>query len=138
MSTENTLEIGYKSLIEALTYITANSIPVEQHEDNSKDLVLPMVAVRCMPLSRIAPNAPYYISGCEFTCVTYIADDKDRSVLKDIYNDIFNFAISLTSGELSTETGLTIDGLVVSESGDEERDDNNQILTIKINTYLTK
>lgn len=138
MSIENTLEIGFKNLIEALTYITANSISVEQYDDNSKELKLPLVSVRCMPLSKIAPNAPYYIGECEFTCMSYIADDKDRVVLKAMYSDVFDFSTDLTVLDLATETGLTIDGIVFSESGDEERDENNQILTVKINIYLTR
>ena len=91
-----------------------------------------------MPLKRVAPNAPYYESECEFTCMSFIDDDKDRVVLKGIYSAVFDYIETLTPATLATETSLTIDGLVMDEAGEEERDDNYQLLSIKLKTYLTK
>lgn len=133
---EDTLEKGYKSLLEAVAGLS--SVTIEQHEDNSKEIAPPLVSVHCEPLVRIAPNADYYMSNCEFTCMTYIQDDKSRSSLKTIYNEVFNYISSLTPATLATETGLTIDGLVMDEQGEEERDESYQILSVKIKTYLTK
>ncbi|MCP4103870.1 MAG: hypothetical protein GY750_20995 [Lentisphaerae bacterium] len=135
---EDTLEKGYKTLIEGITYIVDNSITVEQFEDNEKKINPPLVSVHCRPLRRIAPNAPYFESESEFTCMTYIDDDKARTVLKAIYSAVFDYMVDLLPATLATETGLTIDGLVMDDAGDEERDENYQIFTIKLKTYLTK
>jgi len=136
MSIEDTLEKGYKALIELIPALSG--ITVEQHEDNSKEIKPPLVSVHCGLLKRVAPNAPYYELECEFTCMSFIDDDKDRSVLKGIYSAVFDYIETLTPATLATETSLTIDGLVMDESGEEERDDNYQLLSVKIKTYLTK
>jgi len=133
---EDTLEKGYKALFEAIPALSA--VTIEQHEDNAKKIDPPLISVHCKPLRRIAPNAPYYESECEFTCMTYINDDKDRVVLKDIYTAVFDYIQDLLPTTLATETSLTIDGLVVDDMGEEERDEKYQILNVKIKTYLTK
>lgn len=138
MTIEDTLEKGYKALFEALSYITTNSITVEQNEDNSIEINPPLVSVHCSTLSRMSPNAPFYMSECNFTCMSYKPDDKDRAVLKAIYNELFNYISDLTPIVLATETSLNIDGLVMDESGDEDQNDNYQTLSVKIKTYLTK
>ncbi len=136
MSTEDTLEEGYKALLETVPALS--TVTIEQFEDNSKSINPPLISVHCRPLRRIAPNAQYYESECEFTCMTYIDDDKSRSALKDIYSAVLDYMTTLTTGALSIETGLDIDGLVMDDAGDEERDDNYQILSVKIKTYITK
>jgi len=136
MSTENTLELGYKALLEAIPALS--SITIEQYEDNAKEIEPPVISVHVMPLRRIAPNAPYYEAECDFTCMTYIQDDKDRAQLKAMYSAVFDYMITLETSTLATETGLIIDGLNMDESGEEERDENYQILSVKIKTYLTK
>ncbi len=136
MSIEDTLEKGYKALFELIPALSG--ITIEQHEDNSKEIKPPLVSVHCMPLKRVAPNAPYYESESEFTCMTFIDDDKDRVVLKGVYSAVFDYIESLLPATLATETSLTIDGLVMDESGEEERDDNYQLLSVKVKTYLTK
>ena len=136
MSIEDTLEKGYKALIGAIPALSG--VTVEQHEDNSVNINPPLVSVHCGTLKRVAPNAPYYESECEFTCMSFIEDDKDRSVLKGIYSAVFDYIETLLPATLATETSLTIDGLVMDEAGEEERDDSYQLLSIKIKTYLTK
>lgn len=136
MSTEDTLEKGFKALFESIPELAG--ITIEQHEDNSKELEPPLVSVHCGTLRRVAPNAPFYESECDFTCMTYIQDDKDRAILKGIYSAIFDYVSLLDKSTLATETGLSIDGLMMDDNGDEERDEDYQILNVKIKTYLTK
>ena len=138
MSTEDTLEKGYKALFESIQYVIDNSVTIEQYEDNSNEINPPLVSVDCMPLRRLAPNADYYESECNFICMTYIEDDKSRAILKALYGEIFDYVSGLAPATLATETGLTIDGLVMDESGEQERDERWQLLTIKLKTYLTK
>ena len=93
--------------------------------------------MNCNPFRRLEPNADYYESEVDLICFTYIQDDKARSSLRSLQSEIFDFARTLLPATLATETGLTVDGFNMDDSGEQERDDHYNFLTVKIKTYLT-
>jgi hypothetical protein len=134
---ENDLENGFIALIEQIQYIIDNSINVRNFENNSEDVNPPAVIVNCNPVRRIEPNDKYYECETDFICFTYIEDDKARSQLKAIQSEIFDFARTLLPVTISTESGLTVDGLVMDDTGEQERDEHNNYITVKLKVYLT-
>ncbi len=137
MSVENDLENGFISLIEGIQYIIDNSINIRKFEDNSVDVNPPAVIVNCNPVRRIEPNCDHYECETDFVCFTYIEEDKSRSALKAIQSEIFDFARNLLPATIGTESGLTVDGLVMDDNGEQERDDKNNYITVKLKAYLT-
>jgi len=137
MSVENDLENGFISLINGIQYIIDNDINTRKFEDNSADVNPPAVIVNCNPVRRIEPNCNYYECETDFICFTYIEDDKARTQLKAIQSEIFDFARLLLPATIGTESGLTVDGLVMDDSGEQERDDHNNYITVKLKVYLT-
>jgi hypothetical protein len=134
---ENDLENGFISLMEQIQYIIDNSINVRNFEDNSEEVNPPAVIVNCNPVRRIEPNDKYYECETDFICFTYIEDDKARVQLKSIQSEIFDFARTLLPVTIGTESGLTVDGLVMDDSGEQERDEHNNYITVKLKVYLT-
>jgi len=137
MSVEDDLEDGFISLIGGIQYIIDNSINVRKFEDNTEEVNPPAVIVNCNPVRRIEPNDKYYECETDFICFTYIEDDKARAQLKAIQSEIFDFARLLLPAAIGTESGLTVDGLVMDDSGEQERDDHNNYITVKLKVYLT-
>ena len=137
MSKEKTLEDAYIALVQGIQYIIDNSVNVRNFEDNNTTVNPPAVIVNCNPFRRLEPNADYYESEVDFICFTYIQDDKARAQLRTLQGEIFDFARSLAPATLATQSGLTIDGLVMDDAGEQERDDHYNFLTVKLKTYLT-
>lgn len=137
MSVENDLENGFISLIEGIQYIIDNSINVRNFEDNTEEVNPPAVIVNCNPVRRLEPNDKYYECETDFICFTYIKDDEARTQLKAIQSEIFDFARLLLPATIGAESGLTVDGLVMDDNGDQERDENNNYITVKSKAYLT-
>jgi hypothetical protein len=137
MSIESKLEEGFVSLIEQIQYVIDNSVNARVFEDNSKKVNPPAVIVNCNPVRRIEPNDNKYECETDFINFTYIEDDKSRTQLKEIYSEIFDFARTLLPATLSTASTLTIDGLVMDDSGEQERDDKYNYITTKLKVYLT-
>jgi hypothetical protein len=137
MSKEKTLEDAYIALVQGIQYIIDNSINVRNFEDNNTTVNPPAVIVNCNSFRRLEPNADYYESEVDFICFTYIQDDKARAQLRALQGEIFDFARSLAPATLATQSGLTIDGLVMDDAGEQERDDHYNFLTVKLKTYLT-
>ena len=109
-SVERALEDTLEGLVEGLTYITANSVPVLNWGDVSADTVYPCVSVRVQPRERIAPNADYYRLVCEVVAYRYMQDDKNQTTsgkaLDEIFAEISTWAHGLT------DAGLSVDGIV--------------------------
>ena len=137
MSVEKTLEDGYISLIEQVQYVIDNSINIRNFEDQSEDANPPAVIVNCMLARRLEPNYNYYEIETDFICFTYVQDDRARTQLRTLQGEIFDFVRLLLPATLSLETGLTVDGIIMDDTGEQERDDHNNYLTVKIKTYLT-
>ena len=137
MSVEKQLEDGFISLIEGIQYIIDNTVNVMNFEDNSEEVNPPAVVVRCNPVRRLEPNDKYYECETDLISFTYIKEDESRAILKAIQSEVFDFARSLLPGTLGTASSLTVDGLVMDDSGEQERDDNNNYITVKLKVYLT-
>jgi len=137
MSVENDLENGFISLINQIQYVIDNGTGVIQFQDNSSEVNPPAIIVNCNPVRRLEPNDKYYECETDLISFTYIKEDESRAILKAIQSEVFDFARSLLPGTLGTASGLTVDGLVMDDSGEQERDDNNNYITVKIKVYLT-
>ena len=137
MSVEKQLEDGFVSLIEGIQYIIDNTINVINFEDNSKKVNPPAVVVSCNPVRRLEPNYNYYECETDLICFTYIQDDKSRTTLRALQSEIFDFARTLLPATIGTASLLTVDGLVMDDGGEQERDDQYNFITVKIKAYLT-
>jgi hypothetical protein len=109
-STERTLEDTLETALEALTYITANSVPVLNWGDVTSDTAYPCVSVRVQARERVAPNADYYRLVVEVVAYRYMQDDKNQvtsgKALDEIFAEISTWAHGLTAA------GLSVDGIV--------------------------
>ncbi len=137
MSVEQDLQSGFISLINQIQYVIDNGTGVINFEDNSVDVNPPAIIVNCSPVRRLEPNDKYYECETDLISFTYIKEDESRAILKAIQSEVFDFARSLLPGTLGTASGLTVDGLVMDDSGEQERDDNNNYITVKLKVYLT-
>ena len=137
MSVEQDLQSGFISLINQIQYVIDNGTGVINFEDNSFDVNPPAIIVNCSPVRRLEPNDKYYECETDLISFTYIKEDESRAILKAIQSEVFDFARSLLPGTLGTASSLTVDGLVMDDSGEQERDDNNNYITVKLKVYLT-
>ena len=137
MSKELTLENAYISLVDGIQYVIDNSVNIRNFSDNSKEVNPPAVIVNCNPFRRLEPNYNYYECETDFICFTYMKEDEDRAILRALQGEIFDFIRDLLPATLATESGLTIDGLVMDDAGEQERDDHNNYITVRIKNYLT-
>jgi len=130
-SYERTLEDTLEAKLEALTYITANSVPVLNWGDVTSDTAYPCVSVRVQPRERLAPNADYYRLTCEVVAYRYMQDDKNQvtsgKALDEIFAEISNWAHGLGSdrphlvfsdGEYLSGTASVSDPIYRATNGD--------------------
>ena len=130
-SPEITLQGTIKAAVAALTYITANSVPVRNWDDSDDARALPCVLVRVLPRERIAPNAPYYKMPVEISCLRHRGDDPNGTGQDSIYAEISTWANG--SGIATT---LSADG-VVQMPGNDELIDSIQFRTVMFDVYDT-
>ena len=109
-SEERTLENAIITALQALTYITAQSIPVRNWDDQDDARAFPCVMVRVAPRVRIAPNANYYRFPVEVVGARHRGDDPNQSTLDQLYNEIADWAYargnSLSFGDDKTLVGV--------------------------------
>lgn len=129
-SEERTLENALIVLLEALTYINANSVPVRNWDDEAEERALPCVTVRVAPRERIAPNADYYRMPVEIGCYRHRGDDPTQAVQDQIYNEVADWAHSLT------KDGLGVDGILWND-GTEDLQDSIHLRGVSFEIYDT-
>ena len=114
-SYERTLEDTIEALVEGLTYITANSVPVLNWGDVSADTAYPCISVRVQPRERIAPNDNKYRLVVEVVAYRYMEDDKNQitsgKALDEIYEDLNVWCFALTKTDLSCDGLLWLPGI---------------------------
>ena len=138
MIIESSLETGIASLVGALTYVTANSIPVRKFSDNSQMEGVKIIMVHAPPAERLMPNYDFYKTDIEIVCATHIPNDKNRAIL----NALYQACLGLVNGSgfktaLASASSVTING-VVPIIGKEETQDNYQYLAVIATVHLTK
>jgi len=106
-SEERTLESALIAAVSALTYITANSIPVRSWDDQDDARALPCVMVRVAPRSRVAPNADYYLLNCEVVVARHRGDDPNQTVADQIYNEVADWANAIDAAADFSADGIT-------------------------------
>jgi hypothetical protein len=111
-SEERTLENAIITALQALTYITAQSIPVRNWDDQDDARAFPCVMVRVAPRVRIAPNANYYRFPVEVVGARHRGDDPNQSTLDQIYNEIADWVNSVNVVTAFSADGITFnDGI---------------------------
>lgn len=133
-SYERTLEDTLEGLIEALSYISVNSVPVLNWGDVTNDRALPCVSVRVLPRERIAPNDTKYRLRVEVVAYRHMGDDPNQTTSGKALDDIFE-AISTWAHAL-TAAGLSVDGIVNVE-GIEEINDSIHSKGVSFEVYET-
>jgi hypothetical protein len=105
-SEERTLENALAVLLRALTYITANSVPVRNWDDEDDTRALPCVTVRVAPRERVSPSANFYRFPVDVVCYRHRGDDPNQAIQDSLCNEVADWAHSLTAA------GLSVDGII--------------------------
>ena len=119
------------SAVSALTYITANSIPVRNWDDQDDARAFPCVTVMVAPRERIAPNADFYRLTVEVIAHRYRGDDPNTTALDAIYNDIADWANAIDAVADFSADGITFN------PGLEEIQDNTHSRGVSFDIYDT-
>jgi len=115
-SEERTLENALAVLLRALTYITANSVPVRNWDDEDDARALPCVLVRVAPRERISPSAAYYKFAVDIVCHRHRGDDPNQATQDALFNEVADWANTLTAA------GLSVDGILWNPGTEEVQD----------------
>ena len=116
-SEERALENAIITDLQALAYISANSVPVRNWDDQDDARAFPCVMVRVAPRERIAPNADYYRLNCEVVCGRHRGDDPNQTVSDQIYNEVADWANAIDAA-----AEFSADGVTYNEGPDEVQD----------------
>ena len=106
-SEERTLENALIALLQALPYITAQSIPVRNWDDQDDARALPCVTVRVAPRERIAPNADFYRLPVEVGCYRQRGDDPNQTIQDQLYNEVADWAHAIDAVADLSADGIT-------------------------------
>jgi hypothetical protein len=123
-SEERTLEDAIVSAAASLPFITANSVPVRNWDDQDNARALPCVMARVYPRSRVAPNADFYRMQCDVIVARHRGDDPDQATTDQIYNEIADWSYargsSISFGDDKTLVGVGSgsDAFVRASNGD--------------------
>ena len=123
-SEERALENAIITDLQALAYITANSVPVRNWDDQDDARAFPCVMVRVAPRERIAPNADYYRLNCEVVCGRHRGDDPNQTVIDQVYNEVADWtyargnSVTFGSDKTLVGTGEATDPFVRASNGD--------------------
>ncbi len=135
---ENKIEEAWIAILEAETYVAAQSIPVRKFRDNSTAKNPPLIVVNVEP----ALNELGNISGELWTCavnlisVTFTADDKDQANLDNLYQACLDVAKNTTMAALTAETSDLVFFASVLEQGEEEYGSDYQVRAVKLTNHI--
>ena len=138
-SPETRIETVLIGEIEALTYITANSVPVRGGDDMSELKTDSFVNVSCGRAERIAPNYNYYRTDVELSCTTHIPNDENQAISENLYDEVNNYLQGLAVSNLNaavTDAEITIDGIVPGQN-DTQYDDNWRVKMVRFDLFYT-
>jgi len=130
-SEERAFEDAIIAALEALPYITANSVPVRNWDDQATTRALPCVAVRVAPRERIAPNADFYRFGVEIGCYRHRGEDENQAVQDQIYNEVADWA-----NDIDALADFSADGITYNP-GNEDVDDKIHLRGVSFDLYDT-
>ena len=106
-SEERTLEDAIITAVASLPFITANSVPVRNWDDQDNARALPCVMARVYPRSRVAPNADFYRMQCDVIVARHRGDDPDQATTDQIYNEITDWAHGIDAVADFSADGIT-------------------------------
>ena len=116
-SPERTLENAMVAAVSALTYITANSIPVRNWDDQDDARAFPCVTVGVFPRERIAPNADFYRLPVDVRVYRRRGDDPDQATSDQVYEEIARWAHGIDAVADFSADGITYNPGVEEEDG---------------------
>jgi hypothetical protein len=123
-SPERTLEDAAVTAVASLPYITANSVPVRNWDDQDDARAFPCVTVGVFPRERIAPNADFYRMPLDVRVYRRRGDDPDQATSDQIYNEVAAWAyargnsISFGNDKTLVGAGSGSDAFVRATNGD--------------------
>jgi hypothetical protein len=141
---EHKLELGFMSILSDRDYFKSGGegyevLMLNFMDNSSDDRPAKYIVVHAAPAVRVAPNAPYYKISVKLVALTHMPSDKDRKLCKALYNENFNCIRGLDVSSLGTASGLTIDGVVMTQ-GDEaiEPIKDYQMMLASCDIFLTQ
>ena len=138
-SFERTLEDAIVILIEALSYISTASVTITYWANSEKLKAPPIVAVHVSETDRIAPNYPMYKTSLDLHMYTTSDDDSGDVDGNAMYDAVWDWLHNVTAAQLSSASGLQIDGITfepneIQISGDQGQQTVRMLRTV---LYLT-
>lgn len=136
MSNEEKLKNGFLSLLSANAYITANSISGVIAGDASHTLEARQFAVDLAVYEEEIPNTPFRRAVVKITAGTIVSKDKNRAIVNEIYENIYNTIKTITKEQLTAASGLSIDAIQEFGGGQTNIDDNMHTSTCQCTIFL--
>ena len=133
---EDKVETAWIAAVDALT-----SYPVYKWEDVSHQRPQSCIVVQVMPAknensSGGIPNSPMHSVDVEITAVSLIVKDKDKSILKTIFQSISEAVRNNTKATMTAyASGLNFSGWIELD-GDNGKDSDCHFMTKKIECHV--
>jgi len=138
-SPETRIESTLITLIDALSYVSTNSIPVRSSDSQDEVKAQSFINVCCQKADRIAPNYDYYRSDVEITTISHIPNDEAQTVAENLYDAVNDWAQNLTAADINTplaDAEITVDGLVPGQN-ESELEENWRFKTVRFECFYT-
>lgn len=133
---EDKVETAWIAAVDALT-----SYPVYKWEDVSHQRPQSCVVVQVMPFknensSAGIPDSPMFVGTVEITAASLIVKDKDKAILKTIFQSISEAVRNNTKATMTTfANGLNFSGWTMQD-GDQGKDNDCFYRTLKIECHV--
>lgn len=139
LQVESKLETAHQTLLNYNGgYIKTNSVARRLWGDNSQAKVTPCVIVHALPATSHLGFSGIHEVQLEIICITNSVDDGSRATLKSIYECARGVIKDNSAATVTTTigTGLTVDGIIISEGNEDISDDGSlQQLTATATIY---
>lgn len=126
-SNEKTIEDAIVATFSGFQVVADKEAVVMNWADQNKLRDGRNIVVHVSPATRLQPNSDYYRMRCDAMSITSMHkaddDDADGTARDELYQVIWAWMNSITAAQLSTITGLTIDGIVPTEGEDSSVDE---------------
>lgn len=134
---ESALQSGLVTLLSAVTWPAANAtvIGYGDGEGRPKD---PAMIVHAKPARRLEPNANYWECQVLVVCLTKPEADDNRVTVTRAYEEALGWVKGLTAASLTAATGLTVDGVIMTEAGEDSVTEDDQMKTVPFTVFITK
>jgi len=131
---------GIKEVLDANAYITANSIPVFDEGDASKDRSAAQVMINAFSAApENCQRGPFWAVNVAITSETYIADDEDKANLYELHSEVmYEICKQAESVYTSAIDGFTVTAIIISTPTQQSLDDKYQQISLEVNFHVTE